>query len=141
MILKKWVLNTMKKRALLTSTQAVLKSPSTLAIVMMWPWLLAFIWGRNALTVYMQTNKIKQFDIVIPLKCPCAILKVPTFVLEVSYNRFTCIQGQTFFFLFSHNTHCNITHFLTVSETLRFKILLSKSLLCSDWPTAYISTL
>lgn len=34
-----------------TSTHAVLKSPSTLAMVTMCPWLLAFIWGRNAFTV------------------------------------------------------------------------------------------
>jgi len=69
------------------------------------------------------------------LKCPYyAILKVPNFVLEVSYNRIPC--KHFFFFLF--NIHCSITVFYT--EFKRFnkisglaKPLLSKNLLCSDW--------
>jgi len=47
-----------------------------------------------------------------------AILKVPNFVLEVSYNKFTCIQGQ--------KTHCshNIVRFDQGSSLIQGSILL-----------------
>lgn len=54
------------------------------------------------------------------LKCHyCSILKVLNFVLKVSYNMFTCIQGQKTFF------HFLIIYLLKETENSLFEESLS----------------
>jgi len=64
----------------------------------------------------------------VPLKCPFyAILKIPNFVLEVSYNIFTCIKGS-----FSYNIHC--TSYFSESGNSLFEDSVSLNLsFFSDW--------
>lgn len=53
-----------------TSTQAVLKRPRTLAMVMMCPWFWAFIWGRKAFTVWdthTHTHASDYYEATAPL--------------------------------------------------------------------------
>lgn len=40
-----------------TSTQAVLKRPRMLAMVIMWPWFCSFIWGTKAFTTW-ETDRL-----------------------------------------------------------------------------------
>jgi len=49
------------------------------------------------------------------------MLKVPSFVLEVYYNRFTCIRGQKTLSFSKHfhfliYTHCTSPHLIKESE-------------------------
>jgi len=92
--------------------------------------------SQHSCQIHLKNETVHAGEIwrIDTLQCPyCAILNVTSFVLKVSYSRFTFIQGQKTLY-FSHNMHAASALF---SQSLkRFDEgfgLLSESLLCSDW--------